>query len=154
MASIIFDSGMQYLLQAGTADLDWEDNALIYIALYSDTALGGTITASTGTTYAVIDALGTQLSGEGYVDTGKALETVTVDLPTEGAAATTLRLNAADVTWTGINAGTIKWALIYWKSDPKPAICAIDLADTVTNGGDITIQWGAEGIIKFDYSLS
>ena len=59
--------------------------------------------------------------------------------------------DAADITWTGINAGTIAQATLLKEiTNDAASLCIVnvDVADTVTNGGDITIQWDVEGIFQ------
>ena len=70
------------------------------------------------------------------------------------------RLDASDVTFTGLAAGaTIGWAILYRYSTSggttsdtgQDLIAAYDVTDTPTNGGDITIQWAstsAGGVLK------
>ena len=58
--------------------------------------------------------------------------------------------DAADPTWTAVAGGsTIGWCIVYKfvtnDGDSVP-IAVIDLADTATNGGDITVQFNADGI--------
>lgn len=69
-------------------------------------------------------------------------------------------LDAADVTFSALGAGsTIGWAILYRYSSSggttsdtgQDLIAAYDIADTATNGGDITIQWAstsAGGVLK------
>lgn len=55
--------------------------------------------------------------------------------------------DAADVTWTALGSGATIAAAIVFKeltSDAlSPMIAYFDIADTPTNGGDITIQWAS-----------
>ena len=61
--------------------------------------------------------------------------------------------DAADVTWTAL--GPLSPAtpshVILWDDTPTspadPLIAYWELGTTATNGGDYTIQWGANGII-------
>ncbi len=64
-----------------------------------------------------------------------------------------VELDAADSVWTAINAGTIEWATILDETGQAadtttPVVINVDLATTVTNGGDITIEWDTEGILQ------
>ncbi len=62
-----------------------------------------------------------------------------------------VELDAADITWSAIDAGTIEHAtLIKEITNDLASLCLVevDLATQVTNGGDITIQWDAEGIVQ------
>lgn len=61
--------------------------------------------------------------------------------------------DTADITWTAIDAGTVAGIIVYnhLTSDLLSAmICYIDTGGLpiVTNGGDLTIQWNAEGILQ------
>ena len=61
-------------------------------------------------------------------------------------------IDAADPTWTAINAGTIAWAVVFKEitnDASSPLIACVDVADIATNGGDVTIQWDATGIVTF-----
>lgn len=58
--------------------------------------------------------------------------------------------DAADPTWTAVASGsTIGWVVVYKfvtnDADSVP-LFVIDLTDTPTNGGDITVQFSASGI--------
>jgi len=58
--------------------------------------------------------------------------------------------NTVDPTWTAVASGsTIGWCVIYKfvtnDADSIP-IAVMDLTDTPTNGGDITIQFNANGM--------
>lgn len=60
--------------------------------------------------------------------------------------------DAADITWTALGVGTtIGGAVIVRElttDSNSPLIAFMDLTDTATNGGDITISWNAAGILK------
>lgn len=56
--------------------------------------------------------------------------------------------DAVDPTWSAVAGGsTVGWVIIY-KDDGGDGvpIAALDITDTPTNGGDITIQFSASGI--------
>lgn len=58
--------------------------------------------------------------------------------------------DAADPTWTAVAGGsTIGWCIVYQfvtnDADSVP-IAVLDLSDTATNGGDITVTFNADGI--------
>ncbi len=62
--------------------------------------------------------------------------------------------DSGDITWTGINAGTAAGAILYKHITADTASILIAYIDSggfpvVTNGGDLTIQWNAEGILQF-----
>jgi hypothetical protein len=61
--------------------------------------------------------------------------------------------DSGDITWTGIDAGTVAGIVVYNHLTNDAAsvmICYIDSGGLpiVTNGGDLTIQWNAEGILQ------
>lgn len=102
------------------------------------------------------DFIDGELSGTGYVaghaGSGRltlASKTVTVDKVNDRA-----EFDAADVTWTGIDAGTAAQATLLHEAGADDTttnvIANIDSGGfpITTNGGDLTIQWNAEGIIQ------
>lgn len=61
--------------------------------------------------------------------------------------------DTADITWTGIDAGTVAGIVVYNHLTSDLLSVMIAYIDTgglpiVTNGGDLTIQWNAEGILQ------
>ncbi len=101
------------------------------------------------------DFIDGELSGTGYTagfgGAGRktlASKTIVVDKPNDRA-----EFDAADVTWTAISAGTAAQATLMKEITNDAASLTIANVDTggfpiVTNGGDLTIQWNAEGIIQ------
>lgn len=93
----------------------------------------------------------------GYSGAGrKTLSSVTV---TEDDANDRGELDAADVTWSSLGGAandTIVAAVLVKEDHINTGgtdtgtllICHIDIADTLTNGSDFTIQWDAEGILQ------
>lgn len=90
-----------------------------------------------------------ELSGTGYARAALANQAVNKDVGNNRA-----EFDADDVTFTGIDAGTAQAALIYLHvtndADSIP-ILYIDTTDfpIVTNGGDVTLNFNAEGILQF-----
>jgi hypothetical protein len=96
-----------------------------------------------------------ELSGTGY--TGgfggsgrKAIGTraVNLDLPNDRA-----ELDGDNITWTGINAGTIVKAIIVRENTTDADSDLVAMIDDgglplVTNGGDVTLTFNAEGILQ------
>lgn len=102
----------------------------------------------------VSDLGANELSGTGYTagfgGAGRktlASKTVTQDDTNDLAV-----FDAADVTWTAINAGTVAYAAVVKEvtsNADSPVLAIIDVSpDVATNGGDWTLQWGAQGVIK------
>lgn len=59
--------------------------------------------------------------------------------------------STVDVTWSSISVGVVRAAILCYEvtsdTDSIP-IAFLDLGDVTTNGGDLTIQWNAEGILQ------
>ena len=58
--------------------------------------------------------------------------------------------DANDLTWTAINAGTIAGAALIQEvtaDTDSPIICFLDPSDLVTNGGDVSLQFAADGLV-------
>lgn len=77
-----------------------------------------------------------------------ASKTVTYD-----SANDRVEWDAADVTWTAINAGTAAQATGFRSTGTATTSRVFFNVDTggfpvTTNGGDLTIQWNAEGIVQ------
>ena len=102
------------------------------------------------------DIIDHELSGTGYVaghgNSGRktlASKTFTVDQANDRS-----EMDAADVVWTAIDAGTPSQAIVHAEgsADDTTArpLSHIDSGGfpIVTNGGDMTIQWSAEGIMQ------
>lgn len=95
-----------------------------------------------------------ELSGTGYTGGfgGSGRKTLASKAVTKDDAADVAYLDAADVTWTAINAGTVGFLAIIKEvtSDAdSPLLCIVDVSpDVATNGGDYTITWAADGIFK------
>lgn len=101
------------------------------------------------------DPIDHELSGTGYVAgfAGSGRKTLagkafTADLVNDRA-----EFDVNDLVWTGINAGTAAAVLIYKHLTSDALSRLIAYIDTggfpvVTNGGDLTIQVNAEGLIQ------
>ena len=88
-----------------------------------------------------------ELVGTGYVRKDLATKTNALDTPNSRA-----EWDADDVTWTAIDAGTAAGVLLYkfiTNDAASPIIAFIDTGGfpVTTNGGDLGIQWNAEGIL-------
>lgn len=92
-----------------------------------------------------------EMDGANYVRKAFAGEALTKDSPNNRS-----EFDANDITWTALGAGTrsVAGALVYLHvtdDTDSPAIAYIDDGGFpfVANGGDVTIQWNAEGILHF-----
>lgn len=60
--------------------------------------------------------------------------------------------DAADLVWTALDAGTVGYAVVIKEvaSDADSIIiCVHDVSpDVVSNGGNYTVQWAADGVLK------
>lgn len=105
----------------------------------------------------VNDANEHELTGTGYTagfgGSGRKTlgsKTITVDKANDRT-----EFDAADVVWTAISAGTASQALVVKEITNDLASVLIAHIDTggfpiVTNGGDLTIAWNAEGIFSLN----
>lgn len=129
----------KHLINKGDIDFDVDD---IRVMLVDSTTTADT--EEDVTTISGITTLG-ELSGTGYVRKALANEIVNKD-----DANNRSEFDADDTVWTGINAGTAQAAIIYKHvtddSDSIPLFYIDSDFPFVTNGGDMTIQWNAEGI--------
>ena len=91
-----------------------------------------------------------EVSGNGY--TRKTLSGRVVNLSSIDDC---IYGDANDITWNGLNCGTVAGAIVYLQvggDDTTPGDDIIllyqDNADISTNGGDITLQWATNGLFK------
>jgi len=103
----------------------------------------------------VDDFVDGELSGTGYVTGfgGAGRKTLASKTLAYNAANDRVEFDAADVTWTAINAGTIAQATLLREvtnNAGSPPIANVDSGGfpVVTNGSDVMIQWNAAGIIN------
>lgn len=102
------------------------------------------------------DAIDEELTGTGYVaghgNAGR-LTLANKAFDTDDANDRGEFDNTADATWTGIDAGTAAGVIVHrvGASDDTDALLIAYINTggfpAVTNGGDLTIQWNAEGIL-------
>lgn len=85
---------------------------------------------------------------------GYSRQTLGSKTVTESDASSRVEYDAADAAFTGLASGqTIGWAFVYKEvtnDADSPVICILDLTDTPTNGGDITIQFNSAGVFTLN----
>ena len=104
----------------------------------------------------VDDANEHELTGTGYAPgfAGAGRKTLSAKAVTKDDANDRAEFDdTADITWTGIDAGTAAAAILYFHNTADTDSVLIMYNDSggfpiVTNGGDLTIQWNAEGILQ------
>ena len=151
MASFVYGPGALRLIigNAQTTTIDWPNDTTIKCGLSTSVHVpnkDNTFLDDAGAD----DFLDGELSGTGYTADGDPLGTQTVAYD---AANDRVEFDAADAVWTGINAGTAAQATVLKDSGApttSPVICNVDTGGfpVVTNGGDLTIQWNAEGVFQ------
>lgn len=150
MASFVYGRGALRTIigNAQTTTIDWPNDTNIKAALSTSTHVPN----KDDTFYddgGADDLLDGELSGTGYTAGGDALGSQTVAYD---AANDRVEFDAADAAWTGINAGTAAQATVQkhtGTATTSPVFVNVDTGGfpVVTNGGDLTIQWNAEGIV-------
>jgi hypothetical protein len=96
-----------------------------------------------------------ELSGTGYTGgfAGGGRKTLANKTVTQDDTNDWAKFDADDVSYTAINAGTAAYAAIVKEitnDAASPVIAVVDInPDIVTNGGDMTLTWGANGILTF-----
>ena len=126
MASKVYPLGIEIILEA---PYDIED--------------GNVKMALTTTTYNSAHSIYSDVSAS-TIGTPVALTS-----PAVSVASTTLTFDAADtgLTWAAVAGGsTLTGVMIYYDGATKPLIAFLDMTDTATNGGDITITLHGSGI--------
>jgi hypothetical protein len=103
------------------------------------------------------DVASTELNGVGYANGfgGSGRKTLASKTLTNDTANDRIEFDAADVTWTAINAGTIGGAVLVRETVNDAGsriICFLDPSNLVTNGGDVTLVFDAQGIAQVSYA--
>lgn len=138
MASAVYAKGLTGILNG---DIDVLTDTLVAILVTSGYSLDNDDDFVSDLTPA-----SNELSGAGYSRATLASKAVAEDDTNNRAT-----FDAADVVWTGINAGTAAAVVIAKNSGADATSVLIAYIDTggfpvATNGGDLTIQWNASGI--------
>lgn len=119
--------------------------------------VGSTYTATADDNFASTIIGGQELNGTGYVSGygGSGRKTLASKVITRDDTNDRAEFSAAPVTWTAINAGTAAAAVIIRERTGTGDTMSelIGYVNTggfpiVTNGGDLTISWSAEGILQ------
>lgn len=125
-------------------ELDWDSNTWRVLLFDSTSTI---LTEKIKNTLSGYTTLG-ELSGSGYSRKTLASLTITEDNTTDFLVTG----DAADVTWTAINAGTAAGCLIFKfvtnDADSVPFLTETVGFPVVTNGSDFTLQWSASGIFR------
>lgn len=109
--------------------------------------------APTADTNFVSDLSADELSGTGYTGgfNGSGRKSLASKTVTEDDVNDRAYFDAADLTWSSIDAGTAAWAILIKEVTTDAdsiVIAAIDITDTLTNGGDLTVNWSADGLLR------
>lgn len=151
MASLVYNLAKKELLD-GSLDLDTDVIKVMLVTSSYVANADNDFVDQAGAN----DPIDHELTGTGYAagfgNSGR--KTLASRAVTEDDANDRGELDAADITWTGIDAGTAAAAIMFraGTSDDTDALL-IAYIDTggfpvVTNSGDLTIQWNAEGILQ------
>ena len=127
----------------GTIDLD-TDVLMVMLLMTNTTAK--TATAQDANTVGDINTLDEFDNASGYTADGTVLTSTAV---TTDDASNRGELDATDVTWTSVAAGTrkIAGALLYKATGSVPIAYFSFNTSFAANGGDITINWNANGLL-------
>lgn len=133
MASFVTNRGARDLSVAtGGTQINWA----------SDTIKARLVASS-----ATVNPDDTSMTAHTIIGTDQTLGTKTF---TEDTTNDRIVYGAANPTWTAVAGGSTVGTVTIFKFVTNDAgstpICSIDIADTATNGGDITIQFAATGI--------
>jgi hypothetical protein len=90
------------------------------------------------------DVSANEESGTGYTAGGATLANKAVTKDTTNDRA---KFDADDVTWNSLNVGTPSHAILYDDTHASDCLVAYWEVTTATNGGNYTLQFGANGIL-------
>lgn len=145
MASNLYNPGLLKLLD-GTIDFE---NDTIKVLLVDGSH---TYTKSHEFVSDIVANEASNVSGSGYERKTLGSKTVTLD-----AANDRVEYDAANPTYTAINAGTIAAAIVYKEvtnDSDSPIIAQIDFADLVTNGSDVELQVNTDGLFTVTNNIT
>lgn len=122
-------------LLLGNIDMDGHTFKVILVTGY---------TPNIDTHSALADVSANEESGTGYTAGGATLANKAVTKDTTNDRA---KFDADDVTWTGLNVGTPSHGILYDDTHATDCLVAYWEVTTATNGGNYTLQFGANGIL-------
>lgn len=141
MANFVF-TGAKAQILGGTIDFDTNDLRAILCMTNTDAVTQQDATLVSGI---LLD----EMDGANYARIALVNEAINTDNPNNRA-----EFDADNITWTALGAGTRAVAgLIIYKhvttdADSIPIIWIDDVFPFTANGGDLTINWNAEGILQ------
>jgi hypothetical protein len=102
----------------------------------------------------ISDVSSNELSVSGYTGgfSGSGRKTLSGKSFTEDDSSNLAYFDATDLVWSALGTGaTIGGAILVKEvtnDGDSPLIAYMDLTDTATNGGDITVSWNASGLLR------
>lgn len=121
------------------------------VTFTSDTIKIGLLASSSSPDRTVnfVGDLTNEIAVSGYSRKTLASKTVT-----ESDGSNRIEFDAADALFAALASGeTVGWAFVYKEvtnDADSPVICILDLTNTATNGGDITVQFAAAGVFTLN----
>jgi hypothetical protein len=109
---------------------------------------------STGYTFDPDHATVADVSASEIAVSGYSRATIASPTATHDDSNNRTVLDAADIVFSALGAGaTIGGAVVFKRvggsdASTDPLIAFVDLNDVATNGGDVTVQWSANGIAR------
>ncbi len=144
MASAWFNRGKQQILSGGTNLLTDTIKVMLVTSSYTFDADHNFVSEVSANEPAVSGYTG------GFAGAGR--KTLANKSVTEDDTSDLAFFDADDLTWSALATGATIGGAILIKEVTNDAashlLIFMDLADTPTNGGDITIAWNASGIIR------
>lgn len=147
MASVTTNKARTLLLNTGINLLTDTIKVMLVNTSYVESKSHDFVSSITGGT-------SKELSGTGYTAGfgGSGRKTLSSKTVTQDNTNNKAYFDAADVTWTAINAGTVGFVAVIKEvtsDSDSPIIAIIDVSpDIVTNGGDYTVQWATDGLFN------
>lgn len=147
MANVFNEAKLQLL----ESSLDMDTDVLrIMLFTTSPASLDTTLKNLTDVTAVLGDAAFVEAADASYTGQGATGRlTLSVSAPARDDASDTTEVDATDPTWTALDNDTLTGAMIFkfvTDDDGSTPIAFYDFAsDLVTNGGDVTVEFNADG---------